>query len=56
MRWISAELRQRNRSILAHGLEPIGEKAALKFLEYVDDMVGETEIRASVEHARLGGL
>ncbi|MBA2345987.1 MAG: TIGR02710 family CRISPR-associated protein [Rubrobacter sp.] len=46
-------LQQRNRSILAHGLEPIGEKAALKFLEYVDGMVGETENRVAASHVSL---
>ncbi len=47
-------LRQRNGSILAHGLEPIGEKSARRFLEYVDAMVDEPGIRAAAEHARLG--
>jgi hypothetical protein len=32
-------LQKRNHSILAHGLEPIGEKSAVRFLEYVDAMV-----------------
>lgn len=47
-------LRQRNGSILAHGLEPIGEKSARRFLDYVDAMVDEPETRAAAEHARLG--
>jgi CRISPR-associated protein (TIGR02710 family) len=50
-------LRQRNRSILAHGLEPIGEKAARRFLEYVEEMVEVPgEVRAGAEHARLRKL
>ena len=49
-------LQKRNHSILAHGLEPIGEKPALRFLEYVDAMVGEEGVRAGAEHARLRGL
>lgn len=49
-------LQQRNRSILAHGLEPIGEKAARRFLEYVDGLVEAPEARAGAEHATLRGL
>jgi CRISPR-associated protein (TIGR02710 family) len=49
-------LQQRNRSILAHGLEPIGEKVATRFLEYVDAVVDAPEVRAGAEHARLRGL
>ncbi len=49
-------LQKRNHSILAHGLEPIGEKPALRFLEYVDAMVGGEGVRAGAEHARLRGL
>ncbi|MBX6764297.1 MAG: hypothetical protein IRY88_11545, partial [Rubrobacteraceae bacterium] len=49
-------LRQRNRSILAHGLEPIGEKAARRFLEYVEEMIGEEEVRSGAVHATLKGL
>lgn len=49
-------LQQRNRSILAHGLEPIGEKVAFRFLEYVDAMVDAPEARAGAEHARLREL
>ena len=49
-------LRQRNRSILAHGLEPIGERAARRFLEYVEDMVGEGGVRSAAVHATLKGL
>lgn len=48
-------LQQRNNSILAHGLEPIGAGSAEKFLEYVDAMVDRPEIRAVAEHARLAG-
>ena len=54
-------LQKRNHSILAHGLEPIGEKAARRFLEYVDGLVeapevGIPEARAGAEHATLRGL
>ncbi len=49
-------LRQRNQSILAHGLEPIGQQSAERFLEYVDLMVGETEVRVGAEHALLRSL
>ena len=49
-------LQKRNRSILAHGLEPIGKDAALRFLEYVDGMVEAPEARTGAEHARLRGL
>ncbi|MCA3748932.1 MAG: TIGR02710 family CRISPR-associated protein, partial [Rubrobacter sp.] len=49
-------LQQRNRSILAHGLEPIGEKAARGFLEYVDGLVGDRSARSGAVHATLRGL
>lgn len=49
-------LQKRNNSILAHGLEPVGEGPARKFLEYVDAMVDEPEVRASAGHSRLGDL
>ena len=49
-------MQKRNNSILAHGLEPMGERSAVRFLEYVDGMVGEAEIRARAEHARLREL
>lgn len=49
-------LRQRNNSILAHGLEPIGEASARHFLEYVDSMVAEAGVSASARHIRLGEL
>ncbi len=49
-------LQKRNNSILAHGLNPVGEGSANKFLEYVDAMVGWPEIRVSAEHARLREL
>ncbi|MBA3614962.1 MAG: TIGR02710 family CRISPR-associated protein [Rubrobacteraceae bacterium] len=49
-------LQQRNRSILAHGLEPIDEKSALRFLEYVDALVEAPEARFGAEHATLRGL
>ncbi len=46
-------LQQRNNSILAHGLKPVGEGSTRKFLEYVDAMIDRPEIRASARHARL---
>ena len=49
-------LQKRNSSILAHGLQPIGERSATRFLEYVDAMVDEPDVRATASHARLGGL
>jgi CRISPR-associated protein (TIGR02710 family) len=49
-------LQKRNHSILAHGLEPIGKDAALRFLGYVDAVVDELEVRSAAEHARLRGL
>ncbi|MDP9486943.1 MAG: TIGR02710 family CRISPR-associated CARF protein [Actinomycetota bacterium] len=49
-------LQQRNRSILAHGLSPIGATSAATFLDYVDVMVGEPEKRAAAEHAKLQEL
>jgi len=49
-------LQKRNRSILAHGLEPIGKDAALRFFEYVDGLVEAPEARAGAEHATLREL
>jgi hypothetical protein len=49
-------LQKRNRSILAHGLEPIGKDAAFRFLEYVDAVVAESEVRSAAEHATLREL
>ena len=50
-------LQKRNRSILAHGFEPIGDAAARKFLEYVDGMVdAPDEVRAGARHLTLRGL
>ncbi len=49
-------LQKRNRSILAHGLEPIGKDAAMRFLEYVNGMVDAPEVRSTAEHATLRGL
>jgi len=50
-------LQKRNHSILAHGLKPIEGKSALRFLEYVDAMVGAPgDVRAGAEHATLRGL
>lgn len=49
-------LQKRNSSILAHGLEPIGESSADRFLRYVCAMVDEPEVRTSAEHLRLREL
>jgi CRISPR-associated protein (TIGR02710 family) len=49
-------LQKRNHSILAHGLEPIDGRSALRFLEYVDAMVDVPEARVGAEHATLRGL
>ncbi len=49
-------LQKRNKSILAHGLEPIGEQSANRFLRYVDEMVNKREVRENAEHARLASL
>jgi CRISPR-associated protein (TIGR02710 family) len=49
-------LRQRNSSILAHGLQPIGEASARRFLEYVDGMIDEPEVRRLADHTRLREL
>ncbi len=49
-------LQKRNNSILAHGLKPVGESSAKRFLEYVDGMVNRPEIRNSAEHPRLREL
>ena len=49
-------LQKRNNSILAHGLKPVGEGPAKKFLEYVDAMVDRADVRASAGHSRLREL
>ena len=49
-------LQQRNSSILAHGLEPIGEKAAMQFLDHVDGMVDGLPDGSMAMHAKLGDL
>jgi CRISPR-associated protein (TIGR02710 family) len=49
-------LQKRNNSILAHGLEPIGEASAHRFLKYVDAMVGEPMIGTMAQHANLKEL
>jgi CRISPR-associated protein (TIGR02710 family) len=49
-------LQKRNTSILAHGLQPIGEGSANSFLEYVGSMVDKPETRAAAEHIRLREL
>jgi hypothetical protein len=49
-------LQKRDSFILAHGLEPIDESSARRFLEYVDTMVDQPKTRAAAEHARLREL
>jgi CRISPR-associated protein (TIGR02710 family) len=49
-------LQKRNHSILAHGLEPIGENPARRFLEYVDEMVEAPEARVGAEHLKIRRL
>lgn len=49
-------LQKRNHSILAHGLKPISETPARRFLEYVDAMVDEEKVRTGAKHASLRGL
>ncbi len=49
-------LQKRNNSILAHGLEPIGENSAVGFLEYVDTVVNRPEITSAARHAWLREL
>ncbi len=49
-------LQKRNNSILAHGLKPVGEGPAKRFLEYVDAMIDRPEVKASAEHLRLREL
>jgi len=49
-------VQKRNNSILAHGLKPVGEGPARKFLEYVDDTTDRPEIRTSAGHPRLKEL
>ena len=46
----------RNRSILAHGLMPIGRNAALQFLEDVDGVLKAPQLRIDAEHIRLRKL
>ena len=49
-------LQKRNSSILAHGLEPLGEASARRFLTYVDDMVDEPMTMTLSQHATLKEL
>ncbi len=49
-------LQKRNNFILAYGLKPVGESPAVRFLQYVDDMVNRPEVRSSAEHPRLKEL
>lgn len=49
-------LQKRNNSILAHGLEPIGEASAKRFLGHVEELVGNAEVRGRAAHPYLGGM
>ena len=49
-------LQKRNNSILAHGLKPVGENSARRFLDYVDAMVGESGTHTAAGHVRLREL
>jgi CRISPR-associated protein (TIGR02710 family) len=50
-------LSARNSSILAHGTDPIGNKAAEKFLKYLDTLVTVSEdLRSGARHAELLAL
>ena len=49
-------LQKRNSSILAHGLQPISEASARRFLEYVDAMVDQAGIQTAAAHVRLREL
>ncbi len=50
-------LSARNSSILAHGTDPIGNKAAEKFLKYLDTLVTVPEdLRSGAKHAELLAL
>jgi CRISPR-associated protein (TIGR02710 family) len=49
-------LRERNSSILAHGLRPITNSSAAKFLDYVDAMSEEPETKLMAKHAKLEEL
>jgi hypothetical protein len=47
-------LSARNSSILAHGVDPIGQKSAEKFLQYLDTLVTvPEELRSGARHAEL---
>ena len=49
-------LQERNHSILAHGLMPIGKNTAHQFLDYVGGVVKTPESRLGTEHVRLRKL
>ena len=49
-------LQKRNGSILAHGLEPVGEGPAREFLKYVNAMGDRPEVPASAAHSVLRKL
>src|SRR5215211_8811197 len=47
----------RNSSILAHGVDPIGQKTAEKFLQYLDTLVTvPEELRSGARHAEILAL
>jgi hypothetical protein len=50
-------LSARNSSILAHGVDPVGQKTAEKFLQYIDTLVAvPKELRSGARHAGLLAL
>ena len=50
-------LSARNSSILAHGVDPIGQRTAEKFLQYLDTLVTvPEELRSRARHAELLAL
>ena len=46
-------LQERNHSIHAHGLMPIGKNTAHQVLDYVGGVVKSSELRIGAEHVRL---
>ena len=47
----------RNASILAHGVDPIGQRTAQKFPQYLDTLVTVPEdLRSGARHAELRAL
>jgi hypothetical protein len=49
-------LQKRSKSILAHGLEPIEGRSAVRFLKYVDEVVDSPRVSQRAQHAQLREL